>query len=923
MERVLEDGDKPLQIALDCSTKGLASPKFVFRPPSDHSDGISSHRMRTSHFTSYVGALTTHSNPNLAEISSSFPTANQSPHLPTNLDHHRWLSTDGEQNSLYDSCNSLSSGGHTARKQHMSKSVTALDPKPLPQKKKSVQILSDSGEHNTPPTSTLQLLQPPAAGSSSPFSQGKLSRAKISVGNIFTRSLRVPKKLKSKGKLSKSSSIDNGIDSGSQGSLFYIPPTSPEEKEASAKLSGLASPMVAEQRLTMSTVMYIYYRDAREALSYKSLLVSQKADAQEVVSEALKRFDMTTADPNDFSLYVVVGQWQDVSQSVENEAQGAALNDVSLILSPRPAVTSIEEFVVCYLREIDSHECPYNLQFYFAMQEGYTQRFELRQRSQHIFSQVKSQSYEVLDTKRKHELAVEEITPKRLSWANAEVFCKGNSPLFGDTSHRTREKRHPKVTESLSSAVLEGSETEEDILDEKMDREREVSILGEGGEEVVSKVKLRRGKVRKARTDQLSVHVDEAGSCVVEVSTIDHPHPRQALLSATSSSPDSGVVSFKDKKPQHDQEEFLSTTDQLYKMTDAQISTHTSSTTSSPAHLKTAFLLNLKIHNPERELLIEPLEATTVHFTVARDNLNGTEANSAIQHVYLHHPDLSHSTEPLCSIQLQTDGVYLEEDKHFPASKVYILHPTHPTVLVHLNGNLVAESIPLSHGDLLSICNERFLFLFQDYSSLFLQPSQRYSWRPQPLNHLMPSSPPVIGTPPPSSPIVREVRSASPERNHRDVACQTPTPLQGRRHTTSDEIHLEHNEGKQVRSSSADSPHRRGSATPTKNAEYNSLKRPKKSHHHPPLSSSGSSISSTKSSPPCKSLFSFNLSEEGDVLRYLVSDLDVDTVSCYLGPALLLAMCAEYCHKCHGPAATSGFLQKTVDSLQEVVWVST
>lgn len=914
MERVLEDGDKPLQIALDCSTKGLASPKFVFRPPTDHCDGSSSHRMRTSHFTSYVGSLTTHSNPNLAAISSSFPTANQSPHLPINLDHHRWLSTDGEQNSLYDSCNSLSSGGPTARKlQHMSKSVTALDPKPSPQKKKTVQILSDSGEHNTPPTSTIQLLQPPTAGSSSPFNQGKLSRAKISVGNIFTRSLRVPKKLKSK-KLSKSSSIDNGLDSGSQGSLFYIAPVSPEEKEASAKLSELASPMLAERRLTMSTVMYIYYRDAREALSYKSLLVSQKADAQEVVSEALKRFDMTTEDPNDFSLFVVVGRWQDVSQSVENDAQGAALNDVSLISSPRPAVTSIEEFVVCYLREIDSHECPYNLQFYFAMQEGYTRRFELRQRGQQMLSRVKSQSYDVLDTKRKHELAVEEITPKRLSWANADVFCKGNSPLFGDTSHRKRGKRHPKVTESLSSAVLEGSETEEDILDEKMDRERDVTVLGDGGEEVVSKVKLRKGKVRKARLDQLHVSVDEAGPCVVEVSTIDHPHPRQALLSATSSSPDSGVVSFKDKKPQHDQEEFLSTADQL---TDAQISTHTSSSTSSPAHLKTAFLLNLKIQNPERELLIQPLEATTVHFTVARDTLSSSEANSAIQHVYLHHPDLSHSTQPLCSIQLQTDGVYLQEDKHFPASKVYVLHPTHPTVLVHLNGNLVAESIPLSHGDLLSICNECYLFLFQDYSQ---QPSQRYSWRPQPLNHLMPSSP-VIGTPPPSSPIIKEVRAVSSEGKQRDVACQTPTPLRGRRHTTSDEIDLDHNEEKQVRPSSVDSSHRRR-GTPTKNAEYNSLKRPKQSHRHRHLSSSGSSISSTKSSPSCKSLFSFNLSEEGDLLRYLVSDLNVDAVSCYLGPALLLAMCTEYCHKCHGPAATSGFLQKTVDSLQEVVWVS-
>ena len=998
----MEDSDKPLEIALDCSTKGLASPKFLFRPPTDHSSGnFASHRMRTSRFTSYLGALTTHSNPNLAASPSSFPTANHSPHLPIQLDHHCWLSTDGEQNSLYsvDSCNSLSNGGHGIQKlQHMSKSVSALEPKSSPQRRKLVHMLSDNSEQNTSPPSTMRQLPPPSVDSHSPSNQGKMPRTMNSVGNFITRSLRVRKKIKTKGKLSKSS-IDDGADGGSQGSL-YVSPISPEEQEASTKVSNLVSPMLAERKLAMSTVMHIHYRDPTEALIYKSLLVSQKAKAREVVLQALKRFDMTAVDPKDFSLFVVVGRWQDVSQSVENEAglgPGAALSlsNISILSSPRPAVTSIEEFIVCYSREIGSHECPYNLQFYFTIQEGYTRRFELRQRECRMQSRMKSRSHEALDTKENDRpRMLVESTPKRLSWASVEVFYNGNSPLFGDTSHHRRAKRHNRTSSSLSSAVLEGSETEEDILDEKRSRVRMVAVNGDGDEKVMGKVKRK----LQAHTERLSV--DEVDPYVVEVSTLESPHHRQPLHSTTSSSPDSGVVSFgKDmKKPRHDSADYSSTADQLEQHSNHLKSVSNTPTNSgaspSPAQLKTAFLLNLKLHSPEKELLVQPLDATTVHIMAGCDGVK-PEDSSSIQLLCLHHPDLSQHTQPLCTIQQQTtptNSSYSRDGVIIPASKVYTLHPMHRDIPVHLNGNSVAEPTPLSHGDLVSICNECYLFLFQDYASLAVQPSQRYSWRPHPLNHLMPTSP-LLSTPLPSSPIIKElgpnerlvateveagnshetgvpqllteenlqpeevfVTSAQlppvhhsvsytyhPESSQEtvlaqaslgvptelrcDAACQTPTPMQERRHTTSDEAHLEYKEERRVRPGSTNSLHRRReSGNPTKSVGYSSLKRVRKSsnrRHH--LSSSSSSISSTKStssSPSRKSLFSFNLSEEEDLLRYLVSNLDVSKVSCSLGPALLLAMCTEYCHKCHGPAAASRFLQKAVDSLQEVVWVS-
>ena len=937
MERVLEDNDKPLEIALECSTKGLASPKFLFRPALDPlaPESSVSHRMRTSGFTSYVGALTAQSNPNLAVTTS---TANQSPHLLTSLDHHHWISTDGEQNSLYsaDSYNSLSSGGRSARRMHhMSKSVPALEEKPnsSPQRRKLVPMLSDNSEHDTSPTSTVQFLQPPSAGDSSPSTNHKMTRAKNSVGNLFTRSLRVHKKLKTKGK--PKLSLHNGSATGSHGSL-HMSPLSREEREASAKLSNLASPLPADRRLTMSTVMHIHYKDSSDALIYKSLLVSQKAKAREVVLEALKRFDLTMVDPKDFSLFEVVGCWQDVSQSVENETSvnmgttGLNLSNMSLLSIPRPAVTSIEEFVVCYSRAIAPNECPYNLQFYFSTQDGYTRRFELRQRERRMHARMISRSHAALDVKEDdiQQLTMEN-TPKRLSWANTELFCKEGSPIFGDTSHRKRSKRHNKVSDQVNSTVLEGSETEEDILDEVKVRDRVGGVNGK----VTSRVKP----------------VDE-----IDAAEVGTPQHRQVLLSATSSSPDSGVVSFsKDKKPRHNSTDVSSTTTDQHLPESASLhtTTPTHSTLSPPLTelVKMKFLLNLKLQVPEKELLIQPLEARTVHITGGGGSSVSDEpvGNSSAQCVQLHHPALLSDARPLCSLQLQTklgDTSFSQQ-----ADKVYVLHQTHPDHSIHLNGNLVVEPTPLCHGDLISLYKKSYLFLFQDYSSLSLQSSQQYKWRPQLNNHVAPSSPILLSTPPPSSPIVKEmqpmtkstpnhdavfsqpspvVTSTDLPGSHSDVACQTPTPIQGRRYTVPDGVHLGEDLGQ--RASSAESlPHRTGSdSTPVQTIAFNSLKPHNKSHHrshhqHSHLSSSNSSLSSLASSSPSrKSLFSFDLSEEAELLRYLVTELDVSNVSCCLGPSLLLAMCTEYCNKCHGPATASRFMQKMVDSLQEVVWVS-
>ena len=972
VERVLDDSDKPLQIALECSTKGLASPKFLFRPPVDPltSDGSPSHRMRTSGFTSYVGALAAHSNLDLAIAPSSLPVSTQSPHLPTQLDRTQWLSTDGEQNSLYsvDSFNSLAPTGapirapHSTlhRMKHMSKSVTALEQKPKSsqQKKRLTHMLSDNSEPNSSPPSTMQYLQPPPT---TPTRQPRMTRAKNSVGNFFTRSLRNQKKLKPKGKLSKPSLYGDATESESHSSLC-LQAITPEDSVATVKLSQLASPLVTEVRTPMDTIMHIHYRNNKDALIYKSLHVSQNGKAREVVLEALKTFGLTVVDPRDFNLFEVVGRWEDVSQSVENEGSGLAVSHTSILALPRPAVTSIEEFIVYYSREIGPNECPFNLQFYYAMQEGFTRRFELREKEHGMPPRYMSRSYQVLDMKdaTRSDLSEENAT-KRLSWANAELFCKGDSPLFGVTSQRSRRaKRQAQVSSSLNSAVVEGSDTEEDILDRGKSKK-----TGESSNEgSPNKVKLR---TKKVHLDSLLT--DEVESFTVDSSTA---RPRQPLLSATSSSPDSGVVSF--KKLRHNSEDLSLTADNHHHLESASVytdtPTHTATTRNIMQLLKTPFLLNLKLHDPDKEPLIEPLEAETVHFTSGYCDSCKDESpdeGGSTQHVCLYHDDLPRDPQPLCSLRLQTvqtSNSYSvdEEHAHSETGRAYVLHAVHPDCSVQLNGNLVVEPTPLTHGDLISVLDERYMFLFQEHTATTIHTSKPYNWRPHPVDYPLPSSPLTLCTPLPSSPIIKEMRSVkssgrgdskartrdevlpveharltplhltvshaqhkqpsretvrSPSSGSRGAGGQTPSHVQ--EDFSSDKRGKNSRQVRPYSSNSLDY-RRRTSKTPTK--DTGSLKRQKKSRSHRRLSSSSSSVISAPHTPARKSLFSFSVSEETDLLRCLVTEVEVSGVSCYLGPALLLAMCTEYSHKCHGPVATARFIQKMVDAVQEVVWVS-
>ena len=1004
--------------------KGLASPKFIFQPLS-HSPSAVPHR--TSHFTSYVGALATSSYPNIA-APSSCPT--DSSHLPTSPNRQQWLSIDGEQGSLQsaDSCGNVSSRKAGRRFPRVAKSLTVLQPRSPPRKKLSHTLSDQGGSGNS---SGKHLLQTPLVNSVTAPNQGKSAQSKTSVGSLITRSLRVNKKSKqSKDKNPNSST--NGTTEGY--SSLALPPMSPEDEEATVKVSSLISPLPVERRFTMSSIMHIYYTDARKAQIYKSVLVSQKASARDVISQALERFHMTFQDPRDFSLFEVIGCWQDVSQSLQGEAEmdpgsTASLTNLSVasgLLAPRPAVTSVEEFVVCYSRELGPEESPYNLQFYFNIQEGYSRRFELCHRKRR--SHTRSKSREPREHK---ESKLGTSTPKKLSWAStAEVEYRGDSPLFGDTSHR-RRGRHSRPSAPLNMAVMESSETEEDVItagdesgvgDESGEGSKDMSVVKEeeNGKEMTDG--RMGGRERKLKTGK---KMDGSP----EILSVRSPQGREPLHSITSSSPDSGVMNFT-KECNHHPDSAVSSvnSDQLHPQSRDNTASVPAAPVSlqpplHPAPLQTAFLLSLTLHDLDKELIMQPLQAPLVHVMASSSGARPESTmelseGSSTQQVVLYHPDLAALNQPLCSIRRQdppnkspptgsaatTDAVHVK----------YTLHFTQPALAVRINGQPAEAPSPLHHGDLISISNDSYMFLFQDYSSLepdHTHHALAYGWRPRPTQHPPTSSPPS----PPPSPLTRStdsidgvkrsggdrtsggggvvgmelgdgerVRSVSGEgvkvatkegavsfhtteeklqvervltgaghtstarplqpdssheslkallsqtsqysssgsamelSSHLDVGCQTPTPAQERRQRSSDDGHG----GEVFVVGSVESLHMKRCSTPIKSGlqlEHCSPKHAKKHRHR---SSSSSSLSTPSSSPLRRTLFSFNLSEEGALLKYLVTDLDSSSTSCHLGPALILAMCTEYCLKCHGPAATSRFLQKAVDCVQEVVWVS-
>ena len=128
----------------------------------------------------------------------------------------------------------------------------------------------------------------------------------------------------------------------------------------------MCSPLPLDRRITLSTVMHIYFKDSRDNQVYKSVLVSEKSTTKEVVRHALERYNMKFHDPDDFSLFEIIGRWLEVSPSKlscnvikANSSDSNLLSSPPILLQPRKK-SSVEEFSVCYEREMAPNEFPYH-----------------------------------------------------------------------------------------------------------------------------------------------------------------------------------------------------------------------------------------------------------------------------------------------------------------------------------------------------------------------------------------------------------------------------------------------------------------------------------------------------------------------------------------------------------------------------------
>ena len=395
VERELDREEKPLEIILDCSTKGLASPSYTFKT-SVPLDGIINKTPLVVSSTSLVRAS--------SEGSES----------PKIVDHCK-VQNEADHDSLCSYGSSLSGTSNptqsplTRQKLHKTVSYSQQQKRTLNQvhSKLSDPSLTGSFSQPTPPS-----LSP---------DQRAPSKQKSSVGQFMEG---VAKSLRSKRKPRPTS----------------IYPEADASKIPSSHTSPLNSPAPCNNdvHFPMSTVFHIYYSQAKNAQVYKSVLVSEQCTVYDVVKQAMERYGMKFMDPRDYILYEVIGRWESVADPnminlesclgilgdspTSSPARNLPLGHNTKIADGSSAPTqgkappAMEEFNVCYTRELGNDEQPYTMQLFHLVPEGYTRRFELRSRSSAGPGKTKKDS-----------------------------MLPPTTPVFGGTSHRRGESRRNKI----------------------------------------------------------------------------------------------------------------------------------------------------------------------------------------------------------------------------------------------------------------------------------------------------------------------------------------------------------------------------------------------------------------------------------------------------------------------------------------------
>ncbi len=967
VERELGTDERPLQIALDCSSKGLALPRFVLKTslPSITSNG-SLPLHHTSKFTSYVGPLAasmtsmpalrhndiSRAEPLLSQSTGRLPKASEGDHISVN--------SFGSANS-----SSSSRSGKGALKSTMSLpggASATTDPVTPGGKTSLSHTLSnqESKSHTSPAELHNQL-------SSSPTTPRRYVRTKNVMTNFISRSLRLRKKSKSSAKVS--TSFDK------EGECEADTPIASATTTTSMEFSSLVSPLPLERKFTMSTVMQIYYTDARKAQLYKSVLVSEKATTREVITQALERYNLKLSDPEDFGLFEVIGKWQDVTHTLHTHkgtqfgavAKGTATLGSSP-LSRQQAVTSVEEFVVCYSRELGPHESPYSAQLYLLTQDGFTRRFELRPKKQ----KPRPQSQVLLDEK-----IMQEQRMRTHSSSQLDIPPPG-SPfgIFGDTSHRRRARSGrrkcvahdspPRLTERPTSPV----ELPAVLLSDTS------SVDGEAG------ARIGVGEAERDRDELLEIPINLNPSQPMDFSGV------------ACNSPDSGVALH---KSQADSTKSSVSSEQSEGKTDAEVTC----SVYSPS-LSAAFLLSLRLHCPEKEFLVHRLQSTVTYLTPAalssrspvdesNPPVNGEEQPQSLAKVLLHLPSpvmrSLASSQPICCIcRKHTNSnssavTQRPEPAQATSHHEYSLQLLSDEVIVSVNGRRAYTRMPLHHGDLVAV-GKAHLFMFQDYNSVLGVDIPEYNWWPHPIDsdvrdRLTPRA--IIQEPVAvvngdlwgsgkrgggggrresdesisTRVIIREALPRRSDSNPRiiidgnrmdgDTDLSTPDFVS----PTSDSLVFTVGSIDDIRSS-ASAPQLSSRKTRGNHLLPSTVRLPltsddsfdgsdpfelsflhksavnggptleeDKSPHHGSLSSSSSSQLKDR-----KLMFSFQVMEEDSLLSLLVTRLDPSVTSCKLAPAYILAMCVEFSLRCNGPVAAARFVRKAADCIQEVVWVS-
>lgn len=848
-ERELDLTEKPLEIALDCSTKGRSPPVFTLKTSLSLLLNSSSPRKHSGSKLSSL-SLTTSSMSSLGHVSSD---GSESPHV---VDNSPQVTMD-DYECLYNYGNtSYQSNTHPSSKSKSFFKSRSQTQKLMLQKLHSEPNLLIPGSPMTPPGTSSHQLTPEMAR--------KAGRHKSKVGNFVEG---VARSLKSKRKYRPTSIYPEG------GSTEIPDPGK----------SALVSPNMAEKQFSMPTVFHIYYSHARNTQLYKSVLVSESSSTKEVIKQALERYGMKFVNPDEFSLFEVVGRWEAIDGSIDSNLERSfgglitpeGSQDNTLFPKQRP-VPAFEEFFVCYTRELDITEKPYEVQFFHATPSGYTRRFELRAK---VNDDVRGNDY--------NDNLSKEMVP--------------TTPVFGVTSHNIRDQK--------TSVSKNGEDTIEFVA---VTEETEATNEKERKEKKTYSALLDRSLIDCSSPDSgVDIHRDRMSSKSVLISDQSYSSVSSLFPAVTSGAFLLNlqlVPSEKESLLYHlSYEKLFIRTGPSHQFRNE--SMESISDKSTPGSDSIQNENQVELHVPEAE-------NDTVLCTVKKEHVKDfsskylLEPQSTAVPISINSQIITYTSELLHGdlIQIGHTHLFMFQNHSMQRSTVkkqntswpYRWQPMSTTITTEekapLSSVVINQNSPSnSRVQQLHISEER------------LSPSLPESME---VIHIDTANFEDIQTP--SSPA--KIVYISPREERTDV-CSLPTLEEV-------DVVEEESGGEHLHQ-----PHRRRSKSDSKMIH--------KLHSHAPLSSTHLSSSFTKQlhkdsnklgafPPDRKLMFSYNISEEDTLLDLLINKINPMETVFTLAPAYVLCMCMEYSIRgSSGPSVSSRLICKAIECIQETIWETT